>query len=66
MPGHHFLCVDCFDHLKQLVCSSLVMYYCDNRKCRRFGVLTLGALEDSRCQKVICDLQQTPDILPKD
>lgn len=66
MPGHHFLCVDCFDHLKNITCSSQVIHYCENPKCRRFGVLTLGGLEDSRCQKVICALPQALDILPKD
>ncbi|NLI28764.1 MAG: hypothetical protein GX423_01665 [Nitrospiraceae bacterium] len=64
MKVDHFLCVDCFDHLEQITCSELVIYYCDNPKCRRFGVLTLGGLEDSRCEKRILEALRGKPHLP--
>lgn len=59
MTKQHVLCVDCFDRLQQICCDTLVLHYCNNPKCRRFGVLTVGGLEDSRCQKIICDPHPT-------
>lgn len=55
MKASHFLCVDCLDHLEQITFHDLVIYYCDNIKCRRFGVLTLGGLEDDKCGKQILE-----------
>lgn len=53
MNAEHFLCTDCFDHLRHVRCGTLLMFYCENPKCRRFGVLTLGGLEHSQCRKKI-------------
>lgn len=53
MPGNHFLCVDCFEHLQKTAFGAVSVFFCCNEKCRRFGVLTLGGLEDSECKKRI-------------
>ncbi len=53
MPGRYFLCVDCFERLEKATLGSLTAFFCCNEKCRRFGVLTLGGLEDSECRKRI-------------
>ena len=63
MKVDHFLCIDCFDHLEQISCNELVIYYCDYPKCRRFGVLTFGGLEDTKCQKRIFETLREKDPL---
>ncbi|HMK66780.1 MAG TPA: hypothetical protein VK564_13360 [Thermodesulfobacteriota bacterium] len=45
------ICVDCYDKLKMVSGSPLMMFYCDNIKCRRFGVLTIGGLSGAKCEK---------------
>ncbi|KAF0184142.1 MAG: hypothetical protein FD164_468 [Nitrospirae bacterium] len=61
MPANYFLCVDCFEHLHKAAVGTITAFFCCNEKCRRFGVLTLGGLEDSECKKrIIIEDQSGP------
>jgi hypothetical protein len=51
MEGKILICVDCYDKLKMISGPPLMMFYCDNIKCRRFGVLTVGGLSGVKCEK---------------
>ncbi|HMK43540.1 MAG TPA: hypothetical protein VK445_05330 [Dissulfurispiraceae bacterium] len=53
MQDKTLLCVDCFEHLQQLLVQDQPFFYCGNGKCRRFGVLTIGGLEECKCEKRI-------------
>ena len=53
MTQTKLLCVDCYDVLQSVVLEHLTIFYCHNHKCRRFGVLTLGGLQDAVCEKSI-------------
>ena len=53
MAKARLLCVDCFDSLEKVVAPQMNMFYCKNIKCRRFGVLTIGGLLGSICDKSI-------------
>lgn len=58
MNGDMLICVDCYEGLQQVMAGHLAMYYCKNIKCRRFGVLTVGGLLESSCEKKLeiqCD-----------
>ena len=58
MTGERLICVDCYERLERVVTGQMAMYYCKNVKCRRFGVLTVGGLQESICEKkldVRCD-----------
>ena len=51
MERTKLLCVDCYDLLERTVLTDLTIYYCNNIKCRRFGVLTIGGLCGDKCEK---------------
>ena len=51
MKDSRLICVDCYDKLEKVEVSSLTLFYCDNVKCRRFGVLTMGGLSGEKCEK---------------
>jgi hypothetical protein len=51
MDGKKLLCVDCYDMLEKIVLNGLNVFYCNNAKCRRFGVLTVGGLCGEKCEK---------------
>jgi hypothetical protein len=51
MDKKKLLCVDCYDLLERIVLTNLNIYYCNNVKCRRFGVLTVGGLFGEKCEK---------------
>jgi hypothetical protein len=51
MDKKRLICVDCYDLLESLAVEHLTMFYCDNIKCRRFGVLTIGGLSGEKCEK---------------
>ena len=51
MDKKRLICVDCYDHLEKIVVAHLTMFYCNNIKCRRFGVLTVGGLSGEQCEK---------------
>jgi hypothetical protein len=51
MEGKKLLCVDCYDALEKIVRTDLNLFYCNNVKCRRFGVLTIGGLCGEKCEK---------------
>jgi hypothetical protein len=51
MPEDKLICVDCYERLEKVFTGQLTMYYCKNVKCRRFGVLTIGGLVESVCEK---------------
>jgi hypothetical protein len=51
MKDSRLICVDCYDILEKIEVSSLTLFYCDNIKCRRFGVLTMGGLSGEKCEK---------------
>jgi hypothetical protein len=53
MKTKDYLCVDCVENLEEVPVGNLTLFYCNNAKCRRFGVLTLGGLEHWKCEKVI-------------
>ncbi|MBA4348525.1 MAG: hypothetical protein C0415_00850 [Thermodesulfovibrio sp.] len=53
MTTKNFFCVDCVENLQKVSVKNLSIFYCNNVKCRRFGVLTLGGLEDAKCEKRI-------------
>lgn len=53
MDGTKLLCVDCYDLLERMVLKDLHVFYCNNIKCRRFGVLTLGGLFGEKCEKCL-------------
>lgn len=58
MTGDRLICVDCYERLEMVSTGQLTMYYCKNVKCRRFGVLTVGGLMESVCEKrldIRCD-----------
>ncbi len=61
MSGSKLICVDCYERLETFVSQQLNFFYCRNTKCRRFGVLTVGGLLESVCEKrlVIDDKKQT-------
>jgi hypothetical protein len=51
MEKKKLLCVDCYDLLERMVQADLNIFYCNNIKCRRFGVLTIGGLCGDKCEK---------------
>jgi hypothetical protein len=51
MDRKKLLCVDCYDLLERMVLKDLNIFYCNNIKCRRFGVLTIGGLCGEKCEK---------------
>ncbi|HTZ18433.1 MAG TPA: hypothetical protein VMB78_08335 [Dissulfurispiraceae bacterium] len=51
MSGAKLICVDCYEKLEPVVMQQLNIFYCKNTKCRRFGVLTVGGLLDTICEK---------------
>ena len=51
MDKKKLLCVDCYDLLERMVLNDVDIFYCNNIKCRRFGVLTLGGLFGDKCEK---------------
>jgi hypothetical protein len=51
MDKKKLLCVDCYDLLESIVLNNLNIHYCNNVKCRRFGVLTVGGLFGEKCEK---------------
>ena len=51
MDRKKLLCVDCYDLLEKMVLTDLNIFYCNNVKCRRFGVLTVGGLFGEKCEK---------------
>jgi hypothetical protein len=51
MDQNKLLCVDCYDLLEKMVLKDLNVFYCNNIKCRRFCVLTLGGLCGEKCEK---------------
>jgi hypothetical protein len=51
MDRKKLLCVDCYDLLEKIVLIHLNLFYCNNVKCRRFGVLTVGGLFGEKCEK---------------
>ncbi len=51
MTEDRMICVDCYERLEKVFAGQLTMYYCKNMKCRRFGVLTVGGLVESVCEK---------------
>jgi len=53
MEKKKLLCVDCYDVLDKIVLTDLTIFYCNNIKCRRFGVLTLGGLSGEKCDKCL-------------
>jgi hypothetical protein len=53
MEKKKLLCVDCYDVLDKIVLPNLSVFYCNNIKCRRFGVLTLGGLSGEKCEKCL-------------
>jgi hypothetical protein len=58
MTEDKLICVDCYERLEKVLAGQLNMYYCKNVKCRRFGVLTVGGLVESVCEKKLdirCD-----------
>jgi hypothetical protein len=53
MDTKKLLCVDCYDVLERKAIADLTVFYCNNIKCRRFGVLTLGGLSGEKCEKCL-------------
>lgn len=51
MEKKRLLCVDCYEKLERVSSPSLNIFFCNNIKCRRFGVLTIGGLFGERCEK---------------
>jgi hypothetical protein len=51
MAEKRLICVDCYDKLEKISVPHLTMFYCNNLKCRRFGVLTVGGLCGEKCMK---------------
>jgi hypothetical protein len=51
MDRKKLLCVDCYDLMERMVLTNLNVFYCNNTKCRRFGVLTVGGLFGDKCEK---------------
>jgi len=51
MSGTKLICVDCYEKLQIVAVQQMNFYYCSNTKCRRFGVLTVGGLLDTICEK---------------
>lgn len=51
MERKRLLCVDCYETLERVSSPSLNIFFCNNIKCRRFGVLTIGGLFGERCEK---------------
>ncbi|MDH5202470.1 MAG: hypothetical protein OEZ31_11940 [Nitrospirota bacterium] len=51
MTVEKLLCVDCIQDLKKISIPQLNIFYCDNNKCRRYGVLTVGGLVRDTCEK---------------
>ncbi len=51
MNVEKLLCVDCIQDLKKVSTHPFTIFYCDNNKCRRFGVLTVGGLVQDTCEK---------------
>jgi hypothetical protein len=51
MDKQRLICVDCYEKLERISITQLNMFYCDNIKCRRFGVLTIGGLSGEKCEK---------------
>lgn len=51
MDKKRLICVDCYDHLEKIAVAHLMIFYCNNIKCRRFGVLTVGGLSGEKCEK---------------
>ncbi|MGO9378202.1 MAG: hypothetical protein ACLP29_06585 [Dissulfurispiraceae bacterium] len=51
MTDDKLICVDCYERLESVINGQMTMHYCKNVKCRRFGVLTVGGLVESICEK---------------
>lgn len=51
MDSKRLICVDCYEKLERISLTHLNMFYCNNIKCRRFGVLTVGGLFGEKCEK---------------
>ncbi|OGP51317.1 MAG: hypothetical protein A2Y79_03840 [Deltaproteobacteria bacterium RBG_13_43_22] len=51
MDRKDLICVDCYDKLERIFLTDLNVFYCNNIKCRRFGVLTVGGLLGEECKK---------------
>jgi hypothetical protein len=51
MDGTKLLCVDCYDTMERMNLINVNAFYCNNIKCRRFGVLTIGGLCGEKCEK---------------
>ncbi|MBA4393369.1 MAG: hypothetical protein C0407_07435 [Desulfobacca sp.] len=51
MDEKKLLCIDCYDILERITVDRLPVFYCNNIKCRRFGVLTIGGLSGEKCEK---------------
>jgi hypothetical protein len=64
MAKTRLLCVDSYEGLEKVVTPQMNMFYCKNIKCRRFGVLTIGGLLDSICDKrlIIEDEEKTGEM----
>jgi hypothetical protein len=61
MRDSRLICVDCYDTLQRIQVASVTLFYCDNIKCRRFGVLTVGGLSGEKCQKsLIIEKEEGP------
>jgi hypothetical protein len=64
MAEKKLLCVDCYEVLEKLTVEKAILFYCNNLKCRRFGVLTVGGLLDAVCEKGIL-IENKESILEK-
>ena len=53
MDEKKLLCVDCYDLLAGILVNQLTVFYCQNIKGRRFGVLTIGGLSGEKCEKIL-------------
>ncbi len=51
MEGKKLICVDCYEKLERISLTPLKIFFCNNIKCRRFGVLTVGGLSGEKCEK---------------
>jgi hypothetical protein len=51
MDSKKMLCVDCYEILDRMALAEANVFYCNNIKCRRFGVLTVGGLFGEKCER---------------
>jgi hypothetical protein len=51
MDKTKLLCVDCYEMLERMALADTKVFYCNNIKCRRFGVLTVGGLYGEKCDR---------------